>query len=280
MQHRRQLVVQRHDLAGGAASPRHVVRDVLALHATDPASVYLSVLARSAATAIDDVADAMYRRQVLVRWMAMRRTLFVLDNRDVPLVQAAVGAAVGESLRRSLVARVERCGTEPPITGDVASWLARLEAEVETMVAQRGGATGAELAVAVPALRTRITARAPSDRPETLTTSLLTEMAASARLVRGNPRGAWTSRTHDWRPVGARWPHGIPHPDPDDARRELACRWLERFGPATAEDLQWWTGWGKARPPPGALSPGYGSNPSTCTGWPGSTSSIARSSPP
>jgi hypothetical protein len=31
----------------------------------------------------------------------------------------------------------------------------------------------------------------------------------------------------------------------DQAQVALARRWLERFGPATAEDLQWWMGWTK-----------------------------------
>jgi cytochrome c-type biogenesis protein CcmH len=69
--------VRRHHLAADAAGPEAVVRALVALHATDPASVYLSVLARSAATTLSDVADAMYARRSLVRWMAMRRTLFV-----------------------------------------------------------------------------------------------------------------------------------------------------------------------------------------------------------
>ena len=30
-----------------------------------------------------------------------------------------------------------------------------------------------------------------------------------------------------------------------EARRELARRWLARFGPATQADVQWWTGWTK-----------------------------------
>jgi hypothetical protein len=29
----------------------------------------------------------------------------------------------------------------------------------------------------------------------------------------------------------------------DDARAELAERWLRSFGPATVADLKWWTGW-------------------------------------
>ena len=33
--------------------------------------------------------------------------------------------------------------------------------------------------------------------------------------------------------------------DPAAAQSSLARRWLRRFGPATVEDLQWWTGWNK-----------------------------------
>jgi hypothetical protein len=31
----------------------------------------------------------------------------------------------------------------------------------------------------------------------------------------------------------------------EESQRVLAHRWLARFGPATADDLQWWTGWNK-----------------------------------
>jgi hypothetical protein len=90
MQQRRRLMVRRHHLAGDADDPETVTRAVIALHAADPASVYLSVLARSYASTLADVARALYERRSLVRWMAMRRTLFVFPREDVPLVQAAV----------------------------------------------------------------------------------------------------------------------------------------------------------------------------------------------
>jgi transposase InsO family protein len=87
---RRRALVARHRLAGGAESPEAVVRALVALHATDPASVYLSVLARSTGSTLADVATAMYEQRKLVRWMAMRRTLFVFAREDIPMVQAAV----------------------------------------------------------------------------------------------------------------------------------------------------------------------------------------------
>jgi Winged helix DNA-binding domain len=83
---------------------------------TDPASVYLSVLARSAGSTLADVSDAMYERRSLVRWMAMRRTLFLLPRTDVPVVQTAVSTTLAPMLGRRLISQLKRDGTEPPST--------------------------------------------------------------------------------------------------------------------------------------------------------------------
>jgi hypothetical protein len=70
-------------------------------------------------------------------------------------------------------------------------------------------------------------------------------MSTEGRMVRGTPTGAWTSRHHQWEPTEHWWPGGLETPSIDTARRDLAGRWLARFGPATFEDLEWWTGWNK-----------------------------------
>ena len=245
MQQRRRLVVRRHHLAGDADTPESVVHAVLALHATDPASVYLSVLARSIRTTLTDVADAMYIRRSVMRWLAMRRTLFLLPREDVPAVQVAVSAPLAATLRRQLVARLERGGSTPPVSGEIRTWLQDLERRVEDAVNSRGPATGVELSADVPALRTVILPRAPSDRPQAVTSPLLTIMGADGRLVRGMPTGAWTSRHHRWEPVERWWPGGMPVLGVDQGRQFLAHRYFARFGPATIADFQWWTGWSK-----------------------------------
>jgi hypothetical protein len=238
-------MVRRHHLAGDASDPETVTRAVIALHATDPASVYLSVLARSSVATLADVARALYERRSMVRWMAMRRTLFVFPREDIPLVQAAVSTPLAATLRKRLISTLERNGAEPPIVGDTAGWLDALASHVEQALRTRGEATGTELSTDVPLLRTSIPVRAPSDRPQNVTTSLLTWMSAEGRLVRGTPTGAWTNRQHRWEPVSRWWPEGLPDVDPDQAREMLVLRWLTRFGPATVDDLQWWTGWNK-----------------------------------
>lgn len=240
---RRRALVARHHLAGGAESPEAVVRALVALHATDPASVYLSVLARSTGSTLADVATAMYEQRKLVRWMAMRRTLFVFAREDIPMVQAAVSTEIAATLRRRLISQLQRNGTEPPLGHGSARWLADLEMRVEHALARQGTATGAQLAADEPGLQTRILARTASERPHNVTTPLLTLMSAGGRVVRGTPTGAWTTRQHRWEPIDRWWPEGLAPVDPDQARRDLARRWLARFGPARVEDLQWWTGW-------------------------------------
>ncbi len=165
VQHRRRAMIHRHHLAGDADGPEAVTRALLALHATDAASVYLSVLARSAASTLADIAEAMYERRSLVRWTAMRRTLFVFERADIPFVQAAVSTPLAATLRRRLIGQLHRNGTEPAIDGDIGHWLASPEDRTEAALVKRGTATGAQLADDEPALQTRILARAPSDRP-------------------------------------------------------------------------------------------------------------------
>ena len=245
VQERRRAMVGRHHLAGDAGGPEAAARAIVALHATDPASVYLSVLARSTESTLADVAQAMYDRRSLVRWMAMRRTLFVFPREDIPMIQASVSTPLAAVLRRRLISRLERNGTEPPIDDDAGAWLDDLASRVENALGKRGAATGSQLSTDEPELRTSVLVRASSDRPQNVTSSLLTLMSAEGRLVRSTPVGAWTSRHHRWELVGRWWPEGLPAHDTGRAQQALARQWLTRFGPATVEDLQWWTGWTK-----------------------------------
>lgn len=242
---RRAALVTRHHLAGDAADPQAVVDALVALHATDPATVYLSVLARSRASSIADLAKLMYDTRDLVRWMAMRRTLFLFSTNDIPLIQAAVSAPVAEALRRRLISLIERNGITPAVDDRLPEWLARVEEQVDRAVLRRGAATGAELRTDVVALRGTIPARTPSETPHGLTSLLLTVMSTEGRLVRGAPTGAWTTRGHRWEPVAHWWPDGLPRLEAGGAQTALARRWLERYGPAAVEDLEWWTGWNK-----------------------------------
>jgi hypothetical protein len=76
-----------------------------------------------------------------------------------------------------------------------------------------------------------------------MSTQVLSLLAAEGRIIRGRPRGTWLSTLYRWAPSETWIPGGIPEIAVDDARTELARRWLAAFGPAHRGDLRWWTGW-------------------------------------
>lgn len=244
---RRRRLVSRHRLspATAAADVGEAVDSVLVLHATDPATVYLSVLARAPGATVDDVARAMYDDRTLVRMLAMRRTLFVVPRSLVPVVHAGASVEVAKRQRARLLKELATIPTDPPLEGDLEKWLADVEASTERALARRGSASASELSADEPRLRT---AQLPTtdksyDVRRNLTTRILTLMACEGRIVRARTRGAWTSRAHTWELGASWWPDGIDGLAPEEARAALAERWLRVFGPAPVSDLQWWTGW-------------------------------------
>ena len=86
---RRARLGLRHRLAGNPADdPVEVARDLVALHATDAATVYLSAWARLRDPAVEAVEQALYEDRSLIRMLGMRRTVFVVPVETAPVVQA------------------------------------------------------------------------------------------------------------------------------------------------------------------------------------------------
>jgi hypothetical protein len=77
-------------------------------------------------------------------------------------------------------------------------------------------------------------------------------LAAQGRLLRGRPRGGWTSGQYRWVRSETWLGEEQALPVVEEARVELVRRWLEASGPGTELDLRWWTGLG-ARPVRSAL---------------------------
>ncbi|UPK72969.1 winged helix DNA-binding domain-containing protein [Nocardioidaceae bacterium SCSIO 66511] len=244
---RRNRLQTRHRLSADhrATDTDDAARSLLALHASDPASVYLSVLARVPDAELGDVSAALYDRRSLVRLMAMRRTLFVVPQELVACIHHASALPVAERLRRGLLKDLDRLPTDPELDGDLDTWLADVEQAAVDALVKRGSATAVQLSSDEPRLRTAtlpVTDKSYDIR-RTINSRVLTILGAYGRIVRGSPRGDWTSRLHTWEPAQSWWPDGIDDLAPETARARLAEHWLRRFGPATIEDLQWWTGW-------------------------------------
>jgi hypothetical protein len=244
---RRARLGRRHRLAPGtaAADPVAAARSLVALHATDPASVYLSAAARMRAPDPGAVASALYEERTLLRMLGMRRTMFVVPVELAPVVQAACTRAVAEKERRRLVARLEGAG----IATDAGRWLVEVEDAVVRALAARGEAVATELSADVPALRERVLmAEGKSyEAWQNVSTWVLMLLSADGRIVRGRPRGSWISSQYRWAVLDDWLPQGREEWAPEQAEEELVRRWLRAFGPATPADLRWWTGWTMGR---------------------------------
>ena len=82
---------RRHRLGTGcqAADPVEAAASMVALHATDPATVHLSVAARVPGSEVASTERALYDDRTLIRMLGMRRTVFVVPTPFAPVVQAA-----------------------------------------------------------------------------------------------------------------------------------------------------------------------------------------------
>ncbi len=239
---RRARLARRHLLAAQARAETaaEAAAAVIALHGTDPASVYLAAWARSAdghrAIGHAAVGRALYETGELVRMLGMRRTMFVVPADLAPVIQASCTDQIAQRMRSGLIRDLAAAGVAP----DAGRWLDEVgDATVKALTA-RGAATGAEIARDEPRLRTQLTYAEGKNYggSANITTRVLMLLSAERRIARGRPRGGWTSSQYEWTPADP-WPAGSAA----DARAQLARRWLLAFGPAPLSDLQWWTGW-------------------------------------
>jgi hypothetical protein len=225
-------------LAGSvrAAGPEEVADSLVALHGSDPATVYLAVGARLAEPrrTVAETERALYTDRTLVRMHGMRHTVFVFPAGLTAVVHASTGITVAARERAALLKDMAAAGAPD------AAWLKEVEESALTALARRGQATAAELAEDEPRLRERFVYAAgkPYEGMHTVSTRLLRVLGVEGRVVRGRPLGSWTSSQFRWAVAPA-------HPELDvaEAQASLLGRWLAACGPATEADLKWWTGW-------------------------------------
>jgi Winged helix DNA-binding domain len=242
---RRARLGRRHHLAADTPAPdvTTLAANLVGLHASDPSTVALAARPRVAGFVAEDLERALYAEDgTLLKHLGMRRTLFVVPVDLVPVVQGACTHAIAAAERRRLIRDVEAGG----LSRDGARWLRRAERATLAALADQGDLAGAELSRAVPELRAKLVVAPgrPWGGEIAVTGRVLTILAAEGLIVRHRPSGSWTSSRHRWRVAAPRRTAAM---DGAEATVELVRRWLWAFGPATFEDIVWWTGLGIGR---------------------------------
>ncbi|WP_329248248.1 winged helix DNA-binding domain-containing protein [Streptomyces sp. NBC_01478] len=235
---RRARLALRHRLAPGAraATPEDVADSLVALHGTDPSTVYLTVGARLAepARTVPETARALYEDRSLLRMHGMRHTVFVFPAGLTGVVHASTGLVVAARERAALLKDMAKAGAPDAV------WLTEVEASLLAALARRGQATAAELALDEPRLKEQFVYAAGKNYEgvHTVSTRLLKVLGVEGKVVRGRPLGSWTSNQFRWAVAPEHLQLDVP-----EAQSTLLHRWLTACGPATEADLKWWTGW-------------------------------------
>ena len=223
-----------------------VCRSVVGLHASDPVTVYLSAAQRMRTGSIAAIDDALYEQRSLVRHHAMRRTLWVL-----PLDSAmAAHSSTTIALVRPERARLANALVQSGITDDPHEWIDTAGAALLKELATRGEATARELGQALPdyTVPVVISPNAAHGGPVPAHTRLLLLLGFVGAIVRTRPIGTWVSGQYRWA-LSSSWTRRAWSDDALPAKAEaqsmIVDAYLRAFGPATAGDAQWWTGWTK-----------------------------------
>jgi len=235
---RRNRLARRHFLSENHPVT-HVVAGLVGLHATDPATPYLSLWARAPGFATADLDRELYENRSVVKHLAMRRTLWVVSADDLALIQPAVSDRVADNERRRLIGDVQKAG----VTGNGERWLEAGSAAVLRYLREHGAASSTELRTALPELAGTYDP-APGKRyggAVSIAPRVLTVLSARGEIVRGTNDGAWTTSRPRWITT-ADWLTGPGAQPVENPHAELTRRWLRACGPATVADIKWWFG--------------------------------------
>jgi hypothetical protein len=241
VEERRARLAERHRLLPRTRTDDlpQIADDLVALHSSDPVTVFLSAMARMAHPSIAAVEQALYVDRSLIRHHGMRRTLWVATPPVVQLMHAAATRDLLTNERRRTSQLLAASGVQDP-----ERWLADAEKQVLADLRKHGPSNAREIGQRIEALRQRLQL-APGKSyaaVQSAHTRVLYILGFAGKMLRGQPSN-WINGAYRYVDAESWLPGGLGDLDPRLAAAELAARWLQRFGPATTIDLQWWMGW-------------------------------------
>ena len=234
---RRNRLAVRHALvpASRVGSFEAAADAVVAFHSSDPTTVFLSAAARMSAPTTRSIEQALYDERIAVRHHAMRRTIWVMPPNTAQAAHAGFTRKIAVSERK-------RTAT---LFGEDDTWVSQGIDRVVAVVEAADAPIGArEIGLRLPDLAEPrvVNPGKPHEGMMAPHTRLLLCAAFEGRVARGRPAGSWVGSQYVWAP-SATW-HSIDWSEPDEVTgaAEVIAKYLDRFGPATFDDVVWWTG--------------------------------------
>lgn len=223
-----------------------IVDDVVALHSSDPATVFLSVAVRMVHPSVEVIEAALYEDRTLLRHHAMRRTLWVMTPETARRAHASSTEKIlGKEVEKAISWLAAADGVDDP-----ARWFEESTERLIEVVRRHYPITTREVGVEVPDIAAVKLVAAPGTRNAVgvkAHSRLLMLAAFEGRLVRTAPVGTWISSQYRWAPIEDWHVDRLDTMELREAAAGMLDHYLRRFGPATETDLAWWTGWTKTQ---------------------------------
>lgn len=218
----RSMSVGVHGLGSDDPTPLQVACRTVGLHNTTQHTPHLSVRARVPGFERSHLEDLMWGEWKMVRYRAMRLTMFVF-----PLDLLEIAAAATRHLSAGLATRwFEDAHITEQEFNRLASQVEEALATAPTTVRDLRKQLGIDTSIDLPGVVGRL--------------------CDVGRLVGGAPPRSWRSSVRRYH----RWVDVLPAVDlhkwdPAAAQRELIRRYIDSYGPVTINDMSWWTGFTK-----------------------------------
>lgn len=194
------------------------------IYGTAP-TCYLSAAARVDGFRVADLDAELYDKRSVIRLRCMRGMAYIEPLDLLPVLLACTGEAPDKTLRR--IGKYSGLGED--------GVLALADRVLDVMTGRPP--------MTVREIRAALGDDAPGAKEGLQFTVAM--LGRTGKIVRAEVRGSWRSDNYAY----ALWTDWLGAPvadvDPARARAELARRYLRAFGPATADDLKWWSGWTK-----------------------------------
>lgn len=239
---RRARLGRRHRLAAPAEDVVSATDSVVALHSSDPATVFISAWARVPGFEVSDLERALYDDRTLLRIYGMRRTLWIVAREIVSLVHNSSTRTIADRERRRTASLLERA----EVTNDGAAWLETVMPTVHEEIRDAGQILTRDLTSRLDGLDGRIEIFSKAGKLQGtigLASRAILQLSFESRVVRARPAGTWVSGQYRWADMAEWLGEPIEEMAVEAASAHLVRRWLRAFGPATETDLKWWMGW-------------------------------------
>ena len=196
------------------------VRDVGGLHAMSSTTPYLSLHARCSKFKKEDLDRELYERRSLGRIRCVRKTIYIHTKDMIPTVWQATTSKVTKASKRYMESRGVTDETYREVSKEILTMLSDQEM------------TASEIKEAVS---TKVDI-----------SSILYYLCDQGLLMRGKPAGGWKDRNYKYCLFSEYFPDvDLEKPSESEAIASLVGQYYTSFGPATENDVVWWTGLGK-----------------------------------